>query len=64
LNFDENAEDLYQALRQQDKALAKRRIEKDLRIASIALTQGATIVKRNYKDFSRIPDLKMENWVL
>jgi tRNA(fMet)-specific endonuclease VapC len=64
LNFDKNAEDLYQALRQQDKALAKRRMEKDLRIASIALTQGATIVTRNYKDFSRIPDLKIENWVL
>lgn len=63
LNFDKNAEDLCQALQQHNRALTKRRIEKDLRIASIALARNATIVTRNYKDFSQIPDLKIENWV-
>ena len=62
LNFDANAENCYQMLRQSSKNLAKNRIEKDLRIASIALTQNATIVTRNYKDFSQIPNLKIENW--
>ncbi|MDZ8261001.1 type II toxin-antitoxin system VapC family toxin [Nostoc sp. ChiQUE01b] len=61
-NFDKNAENRYQILRQSSKALAKKRIEKDLRIASIALAQNATIVTRNYKDFSQIPNLKIENW--
>ncbi|MBF2018471.1 MAG: type II toxin-antitoxin system VapC family toxin [Rivularia sp. T60_A2020_040] len=61
LNFEEDAENTYQALRQ-NKALAKKRIEKDLRIASIALAQNATIVTRNYKDFSQIPNLNIENW--
>ncbi len=61
LNFEEDAENTYQALGQ-NKALAKKRIEKDLRIASIALAQNATIVTRNYKDFSQIPNLNIENW--
>ncbi len=62
LNFDENAEDCYQMLRQSSKNLAKNKIEKDLKIACIALTQNATIVTRNYKDFSQIPNLKIDNW--
>ncbi|MDJ0576532.1 MAG: type II toxin-antitoxin system VapC family toxin [Xenococcaceae cyanobacterium MO_234.B1] len=62
LNFDQNAEDYYNNLRQSSKALAKKRLEKDLRIACIALTQDATVVTRNYKDFSQVPNLKLENW--
>lgn len=62
LNFDQDAENCYLNLRQSSKALAKKRIEKDLRIASIALTQNATVVTRNYKDFSQVPNLKIENW--
>jgi len=62
LNFDKDAENLCQILRQSSNTLAKKRIEKDLRIASIALAQNATIVTRNYKDFSQIPNLKIENW--
>lgn len=62
LNFDKDAENCYQLLQQNSKALAKKRIEKDLRIASIALTQNAIIATRNYQDFSQIPNLKIENW--
>lgn len=62
LNFDNNAENCYINLRQNFKALAKKRIEKDLRIASIALTQNTIVVTRNYKDFSQVPNLKIENW--
>ena len=34
----------------------------DILIASIALCNGLTVVSANTKDFSRVPDLKTENW--
>jgi tRNA(fMet)-specific endonuclease VapC len=35
----------------------------DLLIAGITLAQKATLVSRNLKDFSRIPNLKVVNWL-
>jgi tRNA(fMet)-specific endonuclease VapC len=34
----------------------------DLRIASIALSVGGTVVTRNQRDFQRVPDLKTVDW--
>jgi tRNA(fMet)-specific endonuclease VapC len=34
----------------------------DLRIAAIALARDATLVTANLNDFSRVPELKVENW--
>jgi tRNA(fMet)-specific endonuclease VapC len=37
---------------------------KDLRIAAIALTNGATLLTRNTQDFSRVPDLVIADWTI
>jgi len=34
----------------------------DLKIAAIALTQNATVLTKNLKDFSRVPSLRVEDW--
>lgn len=62
LKFDERAMTRYIALRQQNRILTRRRIEKDVRIAAIALSQNATVVTRNRKDFELISGLTIENW--
>lgn len=36
----------------------------DLKIAAIALAHNATVLTRNLKDFSRVPDLRVEDWTL
>jgi tRNA(fMet)-specific endonuclease VapC len=62
MNYDETASQIYQRLIQSDRNLAKRRIDKDMRIASIALSQGATIVTRNRRDFELVTDLAIDDW--
>ncbi len=36
----------------------------DLRIASIAFSQGLTLLTRNSRDFSRVPGLVIEDWTI
>lgn len=61
LNFDAKAaEQLVELL--QNPNLSKQRLQKDMRIAAIVLSQNAILVTRNYRDFSQVPGLTIENW--
>ena len=35
----------------------------DLKIASIALVEGGLLLSRNLRDFQKIPELKVEDWL-
>jgi tRNA(fMet)-specific endonuclease VapC len=58
LEFDETAAVHFQQLRKQ----FRRHGPSDLKIASIALANHATVITRNLRDFEPIPGLKVEDW--
>jgi tRNA(fMet)-specific endonuclease VapC len=60
LSFTEPAIDRYHAL----VALKLNIGRMDLRIAAIVLENNATLVTRNVRDFSRVPNLVIENWAV
>jgi tRNA(fMet)-specific endonuclease VapC len=62
LNYEQAASIQYQQIIKANPILAKRRLEKDMRIAAIALANEATIVTRNKRDFDRVPKLIIEDW--
>lgn len=64
INFDNAAYTVYNNLLKENQQLNKKRLQKDLRIASIALSINAIMITRNQKDFSQIPALKLEDWTL
>jgi len=37
--------------------------ERDLVIASVAVARGLTLVTGNHREFRRVPDLALENWL-
>jgi tRNA(fMet)-specific endonuclease VapC len=63
LPFDERAAEVYGPLRAGLESEGRRLDEPDLRIASIALSRGLTVVTANVRHFGRVPDLKVENWL-
>ncbi len=60
LKFDSAAAAQFQHLR----SLRLRVGTMDLRIAAIALAHDAAVLTRNIKDFSRVPNLRAEDWTV
>ena len=58
LPFDEAAVEIFNQLRARDKRIGTN----DLAIAAIVLSFNGILVTRNFVDFSRIPDLPLEDW--
>lgn len=59
LDFDDEAANILRRFQQ-----ARIRIgTMDLRIASIVLSNDATLLTRNLSDFNRVPNLRAENWI-
>jgi tRNA(fMet)-specific endonuclease VapC len=63
LPFDAQAAEVYGPLRARLEREGRRLDEPDLRIASIALSRGLTVVTGNVRHFARVPDLAVENWL-
>jgi len=59
----EAAADIYGRLRADLEAKGRRLAEPDLRIASIVLARELVLVTGNVRHFSRVPALKVENWL-
>ena len=58
LKFDQNAFTIYTEFFRQRIRIGTQ----DLRIAAIVLANNASLVTRNYRDFSRVPDLVQKDW--
>jgi tRNA(fMet)-specific endonuclease VapC len=63
LPFDEPSARVYGQLRAELEGRGQKLAEPDLRIASIALSRGLTVVTGNTRHFSRVPELGVENWL-
>lgn len=63
LPFDAEAAEVYGPLRSRLESEGRRLDEPDLRIASIALANGLTLVSGNVRHFGRVPGLALENWL-
>jgi tRNA(fMet)-specific endonuclease VapC len=59
LPWDEQAADEFRQLKSQKIRIGTM----DLKIASIELSQGATLLSRNLADFEQVPALNVENWI-
>lgn len=64
LAFDATAAEVYGPLRAELESEGRRLDEPDLRIASIALSRDLTLVTGNVRHFSRVPGLRVENWLV
>jgi tRNA(fMet)-specific endonuclease VapC len=58
LTYDEQAIGRYEQLRKAKVKIGRM----DLRIAAVALEQGAVLVTRNARDFRKIPGLQIDDW--
>lgn len=61
--YDEEASSLFGQLKAKLKIKGKLIADMDLMIASICLSQNATLVTNNTKHFEKVPHLKHTNWL-
>jgi tRNA(fMet)-specific endonuclease VapC len=64
LPFERPADKRYGVLRAELKRQGRPIGPNDMLIAAHALSLGATLVTANISEFSRVPGLKVENWLL
>lgn len=64
LDFTPEADDCLKQLLKENPPLRKNRLQKDMRIAAIALSLNATVVTRNQRDFALVPRLAIADWTL
>ncbi len=64
LPFNRAAAETYGRLRAALERAGTPLSEPDLRIAAIALTHDLTVVTGNVRHFSRVPGLRVENWLV
>jgi tRNA(fMet)-specific endonuclease VapC len=64
LDFTAAADDQLKRILNENPALRKSRLQKDMRIAAIALSLDATIVTRNHRDFAQVPGIKLVDWTV
>jgi tRNA(fMet)-specific endonuclease VapC len=58
IDLDRAAADCYQEIVSQKLRVGTQ----DLKIAAITLSRQAIVVTRNYRDFSKVPGLQIEDW--
>lgn len=61
--FDRAASEVFGTLKADLERSGKPLSEPDLRIASICLSRDLTLITGNVRHFSRVPELRIENWL-
>jgi tRNA(fMet)-specific endonuclease VapC len=62
LDFTIEADECLKNLLRANPPLRKNRLQKDMRIAAIALSLDLTVATRNRRDFELVPNLKIVDW--
>jgi tRNA(fMet)-specific endonuclease VapC len=62
LDFTVEADECLRNLLRANPPLRKNRLQKDMRIAAIALSLDLTVATRNRRDFELVPNLRIVDW--